>query len=336
MAYPWLQELRLSHSTHSTYQRCHRKIEFSKFLGLRWKYDNLAGDVGKALHEGYQEWMISRDRQLAMGKMMLAYPIDLNSDPKNYRSLEACFATLNAMIDAEPLQQYEIAKIECLDGEVRPAVEVPFRIDIANYSLDGQMKHVHRPGGQAFQYDLVPSIPIYYVGYIDLILFDKQNQEYVVVDIKTHRNSLEDMSARYEFDEQCLPYGLVLEQMLGNINEGFRVRYLSVYIDIENPKVRMYGFPKSAHDVQDWAQGLMLTVQNISWEYQQNWFQRTGAGDGCLAFKRPCAYAKWCTSRDTNKIREMIMLTKENVTLLEHEDPFEPWVRFNLQLGVAA
>lgn len=272
---------------------------------------SLAGDVGGALHAGYQDYLVHGDRDKALLALALAYPIDLNDNPMKPRSLEACIPTLDAMMDSEYLMEYELAKVDCIDGLTRPATEVYFKINIKNFSLSDN-----------------EFIPVSYVGYIDAILYNHLTDEYIVCDIKTHTDKSYDLSPKYQFSPQCLPYGIVLERMLGQQLDGLSVKYLSTFIDIAQPKVAIYDFEKSKQDIEDWARGLIVDLQQIKMFYQMQWFPRTA--DGCIAWFKPCRFFDICESRDDDYIQQMILENKEPYT--DRTD--EPWIECDLELGI--
>ena len=59
-----------------------------------------------------------------------------------------------------------------------------------------------------------------------------------------NERNLKDKTAIYHFDEQCIPYAIVLERVLGHSIDNLTVKYLSVYIDIEKPQVQPYEVKK--------------------------------------------------------------------------------------------
>ena len=308
-----ITQLRLSHSSLQTFRSCARKLEFRKFHPTMTKDESLAGEVGHCLHVGYQHYLVHKDRDAAIFAMIQRYPIHLNSNPSNSRSIEACYPTLNAIIDSGAFLEYEIAEIKCLDGEVRKAIEVPFQIDIKGFDLG------FTPEGEP--------ILIIYVGWIDAILYDKILDEYLVIDIKTTQWHLNDMTPVYHFDEQCIPYGIVLERILGRSLDTLTVKYLSVYIDIEKPKITPYEFKKTRIDIEDWARGLLVDLQMIKMYYQMGWFKRTPSA--CVTFNKVCQHFDICNQRDQTAIARH--LTLDQTPYVEEE--IIPWIKLEMELA---
>ena len=307
------EPLAISHSSLQMFTSCPRKLEFRKFYRSGGKDRSLDADVGNAMHAGYQEFLVSKNRDKAIATMMLEYPIDLNHNgPMNYRSMEACLPSLEALMDAGSMVEFEIAQVEGLDGELHPAIEVPFHLKIKNFKLhDGT--------------------EVVYVGFIDAIFYDRLNDVYVVVDVKTHRDNSNDLSPKFIYSDQCMPYAIVLERMLGQPIDKLTVKYLTVYIDIINPKVMVYSFEKSSADVEDWARGYLIQLEQIKMFYKMGWFPRRG-GDVCLAWKRACVFMDLCGSRDATQIKAIIDHDAQEFYTREKE----PWIKLEMDLGVAA
>lgn len=243
--------------------------------------------------------------------MMLRYPIDLNSNPYDYRSLEACYATLQEMMLHNLSYRCEIAMIDCVDGVQRPAVEVPFKINIKpGITLaDGR------------------KISISYVGYIDAVLYDLAKQEFVVVDIKTTRFNI-DKTLQYSNSRQCLPYGLVIEKALGNPLDGFTVKYLHTYIDIQKPDVSVLQFHKSIKDISEWATDVRFSIDDIGRGISTGHFMKNS--NSCINFKKECEYAGICGSRSEDNINAHIAHKFQGV---DSDKTLEPWIVLDLELA---
>lgn len=335
MTYPFLQKfaageqprLFISDSSRGLLHSCARKFEFRK-LYLHPRRDfGVAAELGKALHSGFQTYLVSKDEDRAIFDYMTKYPIEMCDAPMDDRSLEAGYYTLMSMINATPLLQYKIAEIKCHDDVVRPAIEVPFQIDLDGFTIPS-------PQGP---------IAVSYIGYIDTIFWDDGEQEYIVLDIKTTKRKQDDLSPIYAFDEQCVPYGLVLEYMKGGKINGFKVEYLACNIDVLNPNIQKHGFNKSQEDLDDWYRALRVDLNLLSVYISGRWFPRTGGGSSCFAFNKPCEFYDICTVRDPEIVQQIIAEEKEIIErgIAQDEafkskmlrDEFKPWIRFSLPMG---
>jgi PD-(D/E)XK nuclease superfamily len=277
--YP-IQMLVLSHSSRESFRSCARKLEFRQFYGENRgrEDDNFAGNVGNALHRGLAKWLTTYDENKAMVAMLKSFPYD-------DRGLEACVATLDCLIHSGILLSYEIAKIKLADGRVVDCIEVPFAIQITGSPLD---------------------IPVWFVGIIDCILYDRIHDRYVVVDLKTTRQRSNDMAVRFEFDEQCIPYSLVLEHALGRSIEELEMSYFSVFIDLREPKPSMFPVRKTKDDVADWYRGLCDDIERIAKYYKETWFPRATSGTTCLSWNRRCQFYDVCCHRKPEILNSVI------------------------------
>lgn len=313
MSYPWLKKLRLSHSSRKTLKGCSRKFELRKFYQHASQDRSVPADVGKALHHGYQEFLKTGDEDHSLFEMMLQYPIDLSSDEDDKRSLEACYATMMALMYSKNIDHYELINIKCLDGKERPAIEVPFEIFLPGIYLDDKNK----------------KIPISYIGYIDTIVWSKIEQEFETIDIKSHRRNLNDLTALYKWDEQVLPYALILEWLTKSKINSLKVTYLAAYVDLINPIITPYTYLKGQRDILDWANGLMVDIKNLQEFYRLAWFPRDGAkNEECLAWNYPCKFFNnVCESRNYKAIQNHLLSGDK-----PYVDDFKPWITMELEL----
>src|ERR1700761_1328383 len=130
-----IKHLFLSHSSGRLLESCARKLEFRKMYAHPGKDRSVPADMGTALHRGVQTYLITKDQDKAIIEYMLSYPIDLCQSLMDKYSLEAGYNTLMAIMNEQSLVEYELIKVNCLDGVIRPAVEVPFQIDFTDYLL---------------------------------------------------------------------------------------------------------------------------------------------------------------------------------------------------------
>lgn len=311
--YPWLPRLQLSYSSLSTLNSCDQKFEFQKMLRIPRRDVSFDGEVGHAMHEGYGEFLrTGGNEEAALFKMMLHYPYELMDEyPINAekKSLETCYASMNALFTSANLASYEVANIN-VGGEERAAIEVPFTIEIKGFELDPD-RH----------------IPITYVGFIDAILFDYVTETYKVVDLKTHRDNMDDLTAKYAKSEQVIPYGFVTQQMIDPSINSFDASFISCYMDIENPKVREYEFPKSNADITDWARGLYIDLCRIRTFYQMGWWKRNG--NACMNWRRPCPFFDQCHLSTPETRRQQFIINEEP----KLDEEFPAWVRLELELA---
>lgn len=291
------------------FHSCPRKLEFRKFYKHSLREESQAMSAGTALHEGYQHFMQTGNKEESIAKFMLAYPIKYQTTAGASRSLEACYAALIALFEFDELGRYEIAQINTEHG-TEFAIEVPFQINVSDFSLSDDEE-----------------IPVTYIGFIDLVLYDKLEDCYVVVDIKTTVMKMDDMSAIYQFDEQCLPYAMVLEKLLGLPMQTLDMKYLSVYIHLTEAKAKIYNFPKSKVDIVDWVQGFYDDLYQLKNYYEARWFPRRGTS--CRAWNRKCQFFDFCETRSETAIEAQLMM----IDAVKEEEEIIPWITMDLEIA---
>lgn len=312
MSYPFPlpEKLRISNSSLNLFHSCERKLEFRKFYQNATRDSSVPGEVGHALHQGTQHFLQHRDRDAAMFQMMLGYPMTMAEKySEKMRTLEACYATQEAIFEYDKLYDYQLSQVVANDGVTRFAVEVPFEITFKNFLL-------------------LDKIPVSYIGFIDLLLYWIGEQAHIVCDIKTHRNDqLKDRTAVYMFDPQCLPYAIVLEKMLGMPIENLTIKYLDVFVDIREPKVSMYTFHKSREMIEDWARRMYIDLKQLDMYLRMGWFPRRHTA--CVNFqKNVCKFFAACEYREPSEVIAWMKANKIDTT----ERPFTPWVELELEL----
>jgi len=295
--------LEVSYSSLNLADTCLRKFEFNKLYPRRARDpDQFAGDVGTAMHHGYQNYLVSQNRDEATWALMRDYPYMAEFNQRgDDRSLEACIATLDEMIDEAKMGEWELMEIRKPDGEVVPAIEVPFELRLKGITLaDGR--------GVAF------------TGFMDAALRHMSTGAVRTMDIKTHRRSLEDATAKYKFDGQQIPYGICLEHICGHAIEQFEVLYLDCYIDLTSPRVHLYEFQKDSTDLQEWLINTVMRVQRIQRGVEMDYFPRTDGG--CMSWNRPCYFLDVCSIRDRAAIEEWLLMGEAP----EQRKRSEPWI----------
>ena len=307
--FPEIKLLKLSHSSRCTFHSCPRKLEFRKIYNNSRRDESLAMGAGTALHAGIQHWLEHHDEMLAIWAMIKEFPIKYQKTWADQRSLAACYETLIAMMNWERLDEFELAYITKPDGETVAGVEVPFALRISNYPFytDGR------------------TCTVDYIGFMDLVMYNKMEDEIAVWDIKTTTKS-GDMSGQFTFDEQCLPYGLVIEALMGHdVNAGFEVNYWTAYIHPLEPINKLYTYRKTKGDIQDWMQGYLFDLDAIRRYYNLGWFARHS--QGCMAWNRLCNFFDFCNTRNPKTIE--VMLQQDEANQKVNPRP-KPWITVEL------
>lgn len=297
-------------SLNKRYHSCERKFELNKLYGhARNEFDGeLPARAGKAMHEAWQEYLITRDRDAAVRKLIMCHPSSLVKSGYGSWSAEACYITLMECLDSPMHSQYELAMVN-VNGEQRPAIEVPFRIIFKNVSLFDD-RHC----------------PVYYDGFIDSIMYDHVSERFAIFDAKNTRKDRRDYTEMFKRDAQCLPYAFVIDRILGQPPTSLDVHYVVNYVDIMNPKSFKYSFHKTAADIQDWAFGVAYSIRDIKNYARVGYFPKRGGA--CDVFG-VCTYANVCDYREPAAIRQALDLT---FGPRDDSKVFEPWFTLELEI----
>lgn len=295
--------LRVSYSSLNMADACLRKFEFNKLFPRRPRNtDAFAADVGTSLHKGYQDFLTHQDEDKAIWELLKAYPyMEEFSQKTDERSLEACVATLLEMCHEAKMTEWELMTIRRPDGEVVPAIEVPFEL---------RLKGINLPDGRG----------VAFTGYMDAALRHLGHGAVRTMDIKTHRRHLEDANPKYRFDGQQVPYGICLEHIQGHSVDEFEVLYLDCFVDLVNPRINLYPYRKDSTDLQEWLINTVLRVQRIQRAMEMDYFPRTDGG--CLNWNRACYFLEVCQTREREAIEEWLLMGEEP----EHRAPEIPWI----------
>lgn len=316
-AYPWGNDIfacpkpfYVSHSSLGLFDGCSRKFELQKFYEPKDREVSLATEIGHALHIGWQIWMDTEDKQASDWAYAKRYPLYINADPLDKRSLEAGMSVLDELRNNYKMAEYKLAKIVDKEGQIRPAVEVEFEIWI-----DGP-----RLGDRVFVYR----------GFIDAILQHVVTGEFLVVDLKTHRQFEYHPEGEFKFHGQTLPYGLVIEAAIGKPIKSFKVAYLCAFIDILEPKVVLYNKECTQADIQGWAHNLWFKLQMMRTYFQYGTWPRTT--HGCVSWSKPCRFLGICEETRPEVLQQRIDAMPENPWSQKGGRPPQAWVRYIIQL----
>ena len=275
------------HSGLNTFGSCPRKWAFNKAI-VNFSEDReakTAADVGTAIHEGLQEYVISKDVDAALAKMALAHPIELNrGDNAAAYSLEAATITLLHAIESGELDNFVLATF-IKDGVRIPAVEIGFMVEI-------EMEH----------------IIIHLRGFIDLVVQSRASDQFMAIDIKTTtERGAESFDVKYKFDWQTTSYGIPLQGLLG-IEGSFDTGILGVGLSDRDPLVVFKPFRRKKADVEEYYYYLLDKCASI----QRYWLAQRFPRDpkACLSFNKTCYFFNSC---DVSTVTEMQMLVNPSM-----------------------
>lgn len=288
----------LSHSGLVTFNSCPKKFAFRKMITNfnEDRGDSDSSAVGKALHEGLQEFMRSRDYLKACEALIMSHPIELlDSSKASVYSVEASLITFNYILNHTPLADYDLAYFR--NGDVMiPGTEVAFLVIIETEHL---IFHVR--------------------GFIDLVLQAPLDDSFFAVDIKTTTAQAKDtLAAKYKWDWQEISYGIPLNALLGN-KPRFRTGIFGV---IQSDREPSHAFPnelRNQADIDAYIYYLTDSCRRIEKYYLDDHFPR-GPGS-CIAYGKTCFYHDKCGAQG---LKNMQMLVNPSMKEGDPPRPFNP------------
>lgn len=301
-----MDNLNISYSSSGTLDFCAKKFQLNKMFAQPPRhFESIAMAAGTALHAAFQDFLIHGDLERGLMTLGLAYPHVNCWDSEDDRSWEACMATYLAMVDKASQRDWEVALI-LHDGIEKPAIEVPFEIVLEGVTL---------PDGRG----------VSYIGYIDAVMLHRGSR-FGAVDIKTTRDRTRDRTANFKYNEQQVPYGLVIEHLTGDEIKTFQVDYFDAFLDLVEPRVTLLDFDKTREDINHWAISLAARVRNLIYFMQHGVFPR--AGHGCVSYNRPCKYFDMCYAEDPETIQSLLLMGEEAAPPRE----FDPWIKTTIDM----
>jgi len=312
---PWFY---VSYSSLNTFSFCPRKFEFNKVWAqgktIYRDDDSIPSAVGRGFHEGYQSYVANQDHDLAVWKLLQNYPWELALyAQRNTRKWDVVLNSFLIAMDQFKLSQYEIVRFKKTNAtgeeDEVDCVEVPFELRFLNTAI---------PGYQG----------IAFIGYIDLILRNKINGRIITTDIKTHQRPLNTRTAEFQYNTQQVPYGIIVEHLLGKKIESFDVLYLDCQLSLEDDcHFQEYTYTKDQVAVEEWIAARLFQFRAIKQMLETNLFTRRESG--CVSFNHPCKYLDICRTRDKKVIGKWFDEFDDSLR------DWSPWVVADLDLGVA-
>lgn len=268
------EKITLSYSTLELFHSCERKFQHRKVLRTDVeREESPALSNGRAVDEGYGEYLRSRNEDMAVFKTWLNYWPVLED---NIRSEIRAVHAVESLITRTPVN-WEIAKLP--NG--RDATQVAFRIDC----------------GEDFDY----------IGFIDAIVWDKDSKEFFAVEVKT-TSMQSNIRTLYENSPQALAYAVLLEEMLhGEMPDMLRYYYMVAQMPRAKGKLPVALEPmemvKPLRDVLQWLITLRLDINHINECLDIGFFPKRNS---CYSFGKECPFFGVCdiTAKEDALVRK--------------------------------
>lgn len=286
-----------SHSIDNVFDYCPRKFEFLNIYDKRPPRESgYAANVGTALHEGLQAWLIARAENHprpeteAYIKLLSFFPwAEEGEQATSTRTVERTIVLLQELMNNPVWDDWELMRVEGFGW----AIEVPFLIKHTSLGLF-TLKNTGETCMLATQ------------GKIDFILRNKRTGKIRTWDLKTTITDSSLLAAEYKFSGQQVGYGHVLEAMLDVKQDDFSCWYMVGRFSASDPPEAVpIEMKKDEDSIDDYWLGKIDRLSRMKHYAETGWFPRTNGG--CHSYKNECSCFSICPSRDYELIELWFM-----------------------------
>lgn len=256
--------VRLSHSTRNLLHGCERKFYLTRYKKLDSIADiapadtdetNVHFDFGSALGVGIQTLLITEDLTQAIWVAIRTYNFAEPTATKNILSLVAALQSFDSQWN------YDEWEVAYYNGQ--PASELSFKIILDPITGD------------------------YTCGYMDLVMKNKRNGLYTVVEVKSTGMKMDDVAPLYANSDQGVGYSVVLDSIAKD-SATFHILYIVLQFKSNNILGTWHFLPflKTKKNRLEF-----LLAQQLDYEYLKQleaidfWPMR---GNHCITFGRTC------------------------------------------------
>lgn len=314
---PKIHPILVSHSINNLADYCMRKFELFSLYGNRPKRESgYAADVGTALHDGVQAFLIAdadgHDDYTARFRgymaFLAAFPYVLEAEQKqSNRSFNNAVLLLEMLFNSPIWQDYELVRV---DGHGW-AVEVPFII-----------RHTTVPGvihSDAHNKDFM----FVTQGKIDMIMRHRVTGKIITLDLKTTVLRDDMWEGEYKFSGQQIGYSHVVHAMLGIQPEEFEVAYIVASFGTEIPSVELLQMEKPEELIADYWRTQLDRLYRVKGYIEQDWFPRRNGG--CVSWAHTCNAIDVCHRRDHEFVMDWFRAIES-----EPIETYDYWVELEL------
>jgi hypothetical protein len=270
----------LSYSRSQLLHLCPRKFQLIEIFGLVSKEENVDFDYGHMVGAGVQH-LVAHPGDVARAVLvgLSAWDGNLFAESEKPQAKKNVWYAIRAIQKFAEYQKektffrdYEIAFFRDHNGKMKPAIEVTFQIRCY----------------EGYTYE----------GHIDLILRNKKNGQYLILELKTSSFSNLD-EAMYKNSAQTLGYSVILDSIAKsdpdlNATSSYHVMYLiykSGKMEYEDMP-----FPKSKLQRAHFINFLVLDIEQAEMFREYNIYPMRG--EACYNFFRQCEFFEKCTYSD--------------------------------------
>lgn len=269
----------LSYSTTLQLHSCPRRMMLEKVTAAHTKEDGDNPDFlyGHAVGAGIQSYLAYGDRDRAILDCWLAWNGDLDTaKAKSKKSIWFAILAIDKFIQIrwQLLDGWEIAVFKG-----KPAVELAFKLDLAN--------------------------GYYYLGHIDLILYNPSKKSYMILELKTTSFTTVN-AATYKNSAQALGYSLILDALVEKSGEDATASYTVLYLVFKSGSQEFEALPflKTRSQRAAFLVELAMDCTMLDFYAAQNYYP--ARGESCYSYFRECEFFGICNLQSmTDSIQKL-------------------------------
>lgn len=273
-----LTEWGLSYSRSLTLHACPRKYELQAKKAIKGKVESGTFSYGHAVGQAIQSTIAGRSFNQTVLDTWLAYTFKGELSESDYVAKKGWqYAVLAAeefhkkyhagvysFLDGWEVAQFEDPRT----GEMIPAVELTFVVD----------------WGEGRTYE----------GHIDLVLYNKRKNRYMVLELKTTGGNRV-AEASYKNSNQALGYGIVIDAISNNIKASASYDVFYMVYKSKAMEIVPLLFQKTPLDRIRWLNNLALDFEAIR-TYEEHGYPMYG--ESCFDYFRDCEFLDLCHMSD--------------------------------------
>ena len=312
-----IRHILTSHSIDNVFDYCPRKFEFLNVYDRRPPRESgFAAQVGTALHEGTQAWLIARAEglspeaceQAAYFAMLMHYPwAEEYEQSTRARSHDKVILALHKIIKSSHWNDWQLVRIK----DKGWAIEIPWVIRHASVG-EFTLKSTGERCMLATQ------------GKIDFILYNEKLNQYRTWDLKTTVYAEGLVRSEYTYSGQQVGYSNVLHAMLGINPDQMEFGYLICrFINDDEAQIQPMLMTKGRDAIEDYWLGKLDRLYRMKAYAEQGYFPRTNGG--CHSFGKECVMFDICGTRDDALIRRWF----DSIDA-EPQQPYDYWIELEV------
>lgn len=257
---PTPKHIRLSNSKLNlahTCKRCYLIREHQTYFTNNREY--VAIEIGTALHEAWQDYLVNRDIHKATEVLFDMYPWHLYEKIKEPYSWLTVLRTMNDLI-YKHLKYYQVEYYKD-----KPMIETTFAWELNGWEAPNGVERVT------------------FTGHIDAVVRNHKGDVWAI-DFKTTAKRMFAAIGGFKDSLQLIPYGMMVDAIRKGADtytgDPFYVKYLIAHMSKDESIMEDLNLYKDAGSVRNWAMQVQMCLNELKFAYENEFFPSQPAGHG--------------------------------------------------------